>query len=239
LKKGFAMKVSLHRAGKEGIPEKGSFLNHCDYNNSEKDRFGALCLLNKTVIEPLGGYELHPHRDIEVVSIITQGVLEHHDMNGTQEVVRAGQIQYISAGNSLKLLAHNPSAIDKTELVQLWIIPRKQGLVPRYEQRSCDMDRLNRWALIISGNGRKNSLRITQDVNIRVSHLYFGHTLVSDPVKSGYGRLLFVLDGEVNACGHTLKCLDELHVIGDEPFEITANRDAHLFLLDVPMVNFE
>jgi hypothetical protein len=233
------MKVSLYRAEKRAVSERGSLFNHCSCHHNEQNGFGALCLLNQTVIEPLGGYELHPHRDIEVISIVTRGSLEHHDINGTHEVAMAGQIQYISAKNTLKLLAHNPSAVDKTELVQLWIIPRKQGLLPRYEQHTCDMDRLNRWALIISGNGRKNSLRITQDVNIRVSHLYLGHTLVSDPAKPGYGRLLFVLDGEVNACGHILKRLDELQVIGEEPFEITANRDAHLFLFDVPMANFE
>jgi redox-sensitive bicupin YhaK (pirin superfamily) len=173
------------------------------------------------------------------VTIVTRGLLEHKDVDGSHGVTRAGQIQYITVRNNSRLLEHNPSANEKAELLQLWFIPRKKGFIPRYEQHSYDMDRFNRWALVISGNGRKNSLRVEQDLSIRVSHLFLGHTLVSDPLKPGYGRLLFVQDGEVNACGHILKRRDELHVIGDEPFEITANRDAHLFLIDVPMSDFE
>ncbi|MBV5320971.1 MAG: pirin family protein [Sulfuricurvum sp.] len=233
------MEVTLHRSGKYSISEKASFLNHCDTHLSKPNRLGALCLLNETEIEPLGSCEVNPHCDIGIVTIVTHGLLEHKDTDGSRGVIKAGQIQYITAGDNLRLLEHNPSAIEKTKLLQLWIIPRKKGFMTRYEQRNCDMDRFNRWALIISGNGRKNSLRVEQDVTIRVSHLFMGHTLVSDPTQVGYGRLLFVLDGEVNACGHTLRGRDELHVIGDEAFEITANRDAHLFLIDVPMSDFE
>jgi len=233
------MKVSLHRAGKCGISEKGSFINHNDERQCEQNRFGALCLLHEREIEPLVSCELYSNREIGIVTIVTRGSLEYKDMDGSRGITSAGQIQYVTTGNNSRFLEHNPSAIEKTELLQLWIIPRKKGFIPRYEQRSCDIDRFNRWALIISGNGGKNSLRIEQDMRIRVSHLFLGHTLVSDPLKSGFGRLLFVQDGEVNACGHVLKRRDELHVIGDEPFEITANRDAHLFLIDVPMDDFE
>ncbi|MDO9055893.1 MAG: pirin family protein [Sulfuricurvum sp.] len=233
------MKISLHRAGKRGISDKDSFIRHDDANHCEQNRFGALCFLNETEIEPLGSCEFHLHRDTEIITIVTQGSLEHKDMDGSHGVIGAGHIQYMSAENNFRLLEHNPSPIEKTELLQLWIIPRQKNSIPRYEQRSCDMDRFNRWALIISGNGRKNSLQIEQDVSIRVSHLFMGHTLVSDPMKPGYGRLLFVLDGEVNACGHILKRRDELQILGDETFEITANRDAHLFLFDVPMAHFE
>lgn len=232
------MKTFLHRAGKCGMNDKSSFVRH-DENHCEQSVLGALCLLKETEIEPLGSCELHPRRDIGIVTFVTHGLLEHKDSDGSRGVSSAGQMQYVIAGKNIRLLDHNPSAVEKTKLLQLWIIPRQKAFIPRYEQRSCDMDRLNRWALIVSGNGRKNSLRIEQDVTVRVSHLFMGHTLVSDPIQSGYGRLLFVQDGEVNACGHTLKRRDELHVIGDEAFEITANRDAHLFLIDVPMSDFE
>lgn len=238
MRKGFVMEISLHRASQCGISEKDSFLRHDDHQ-CDRNVFGALCLLQQSEIEPLGSCELNLHRDVEIITVVTKGLLEHKDSGGSRGVVKAGEIQYVSAGNNIRLLKHNPSSVEKAELLQLWIIPSKKGSISQYEQRTCEMDKLNRWALVVSGNGRKNSLRIEQDMNMRVSHLFVGHTLVSDPHKPGYGRLLFVLDGEVNACGHILKRHDELHVIGDEPFEITANRDAHLFLFDVPMSDFE
>lgn len=233
------MKTSLHRAGQCGISEKGSFLKHFDDHHCSINQFGALCHFQEGIIEPLGSCELSLQHDREIVTIVTKGSLEHKDADGSRGVIRAGEIHYVTAGNNIRLLEHNPSAVEKTEMLQLWIIPRKKGTTPQYVQYSCDMDRHNRWALVFSGNGQKNSLRIEQDMCMRVSHLYVGHTLVSELHKPGYGRLLFVLDGEVNACGHTLKRKDELHVLGDEPFEITANRDARLFLFDIPMSDFE
>ncbi len=233
------MEISIHRAGECGISEKDSFLKHYDDRHCALSKFGALCHLHEREIEPLGSCELNTHRDIEIVTIVTRGTMEHKEMGGSRGVVREGEIHYIAAGNNVRLLQHNPSPVDKTELLQLWIVPRQKNSTPRHEHRTCEMDKLNRWTLVFSGNGQKNSLRIEQDMCMRVSHLYVGHTLVSDLHKPGYGRLLFVLDGEVNACGHTLKRRDELHVIGDEPFEITANRDARLFLFDVPMSDFE
>jgi len=233
------MKVFLHRASKRTVSEKGSFIDHNDDRQCQQNRFGALCLLHEREIEPLVSCELYTNREMGIVTIVTRGLLEYKDNDGSRGITSAGQIQYVGTGKNSRFLEHNPSAIEKTELVQLWIIPRKKGFTPRYEQRNCDMDRFNRWALLISENGRKNSLRIEQDMRIRGSHLFFGHTLVSDPLNLGYGRVLFVLDGEVNVCGHILKRRDELHVIGDEPFEIIANRDAHLLLIDIPMDDFE
>jgi quercetin 2,3-dioxygenase len=233
------MRVSLQRASKRDLFEKTAGIQQYNYHRCENSRFGALCDLNETIIEPLGSFNIEPHQDREIIIVITQGSLVHTDILGNNKVMHAGQIQYIGSGDHLKRFEFNTSATETTKLLQFWIIPQMRGTPPRYEQRNCDMDRFNRWAQIISGNGKKNSLRIMQDVTIRVSHLFLGHTLVSDPLKSGYGRLLLVVDGEVNACGHILKRLDELQVIGDEPFEITANKDARLFLLDIPMSDFE
>jgi redox-sensitive bicupin YhaK (pirin superfamily) len=231
------MYTAIKRIGECSITQKDSFVSRQD-DHCAQERFGALCQFQERKIEPLGSCELHPKRDVEIITIVTKGQLEHKDSHGIRGTLGSGHIQYFSTKNNLPFLEHNPSPSDATELLQLWIIPREEGFLPRYEQRTCDIDRFNRWAYIISGNGRKNSLRISQDVTVRVSHLFMGHTLVSEPMQSGYGRILFILDGEVDACGHILKRRDELQVIGDEPFEITANRDAHLFLIDVPMRNF-
>lgn len=238
------MQIFYHKAEDRGIAEHGwlhsrfSF-SFADYHNKDRMGFGALRVLNDDCIEPSGGFAMHPHHDMEIITIITKGSLEHKDSFGNHGIIKEGEIQYMSAGLGIEHSEFNSSSKERTELFQIWIVPRKKGTPPHYEQRKCDLDRINRWALIVSGDGRKDSLKIGQNVNIRVSHLFCGHTLVSDPFKEGYGRLLFVIDGEVNVCGHTLKRRDELQIIGDEPFEITVNRDALLLLFDVPLENFE
>jgi redox-sensitive bicupin YhaK (pirin superfamily) len=238
--KGDKMKFFLHRADERGSAEHGwlhsrfSF-SFSDYHNPNRIGFGVLRVINDDVIEPLGGFKMHPHRDMEIITIVTQGSLKHEDTEGNHGIIKAGEIQYMSAGMGIEHSEFNPSPKEQTELFQIWIKPQEKGLIPHYEQHRCDMDRINRWALLVSGDGRKGSLKIAQDATIRVSHLFLGHTLVSDSIKAGHGRLLFVIDGEVNACGYTLKRRDELQVIGDEAFEITANIHAHLLLFDVPM----
>lgn len=238
------MQFFLHKADERGIAELGwlhsrfSF-SFADYHNRERMGFGALRVLNDDCIEPLGGFGMHPHHDMEIITIVTKGSLEHKDSQGNHGIIKAGEIQYMSAGRGVEHSEFNPSSQEQTELFQIWIIPRKKGVPPRYKQHHIDLNRLNRWELIVSGEGKKGSLKIAQNVNIRISHLFFGHTLVSDPVKIGYGRLLFIVDGEVNVCGYTLKQRDELQIIGDEPFEITVNRDARLLLFDVPLVDFD
>lgn len=235
------MKTFVHKAHERGSAEHGwlhskfSF-SFADYHNPQRMGFGVLRVINDDIIEPEGGFAMHPHRDMEIITIVMNGSLEHEDSEGNRGIIRAGQIQYMSAGSGIQHSEFNPSFTERVELFQIWITPDAKRLPPRYKQRDChDLDTMNRWSLIVSGDGRKKSMQISQDASIKTARLYPGHTLVSDPIKKGHGRLLLVVDGEINACGHNLKRRDELQVISDEAFEITAEKDAHLILFDVPM----
>lgn len=142
----------------------------------------------------------------------------------------------MSAGSGVHHSEYNPSSQERVELFQIWIIPQTKGLTPRYEERDFrDLDIENRWALIVSGDGREGSMPIAQDASIKTARLHPGHTLVCDPIKMGHGRLLLVIDGKINACGYTLGRRDEMQVLGEESFEIMAETGAHLLLFDVPM----
>ncbi|MDD5052989.1 MAG: pirin family protein [Sulfuricurvum sp.] len=235
------MKSFIHRANERGIAEHGwlhsrfSF-SFAQYHDRTRMGFGALRVINDDIIEPSGGFGMHPHRDMEIITIVLKGSLEHKDSEGNHDIIHAGEIQYMCAGSGIEHSEFNPSSQEKVELFQIWIIPKEKDLKPFYAKRNChDLDTMNRWSLIVSGDGRKKSMKIFQDVTIKTARLYPGHTLVSDPIKEGHGRLLLVIDGEVHVCGHTLKHRDELQVIGNESFEITVERDAHLILFDVPM----
>jgi quercetin 2,3-dioxygenase len=237
------MKTFLHNSDERGSAEHGwlhsrfSF-SFAEYHNRNRMGFGALRVINDDIIEPSGGFGMHPHRDMEIITIVTNGSLEHKDSEGNHGIIEEGQIQYMSAGSGVQHSEYNPSSQERVELFQIWIHPHTKGLAPRYEQRDFrDPDTLNRWVLLVSNDGRKGSMPIAQDASIKTARLRSGHTLVSDPIKAGHGRLLFVIEGKVNTCGHTLKRRDELQVLGDEAFEITADTDAHLLLFDVPMGN--
>ncbi|MDP3464826.1 MAG: pirin family protein [Sulfuricurvum sp.] len=235
------MKLSFHKADERGIAEHGwlysrfsfSFAN---YHNRERMGFGVLRVINDDIIEPSGGFGMHPHRDMEIVTILIKGSLEHKDSEGNHGTITAGHIQYMSAGSGVEHSEFNPSSTEQTQLFQIWIFPQAKDLPPRYEQRDFrDLVTKNRWAIMISSDGRDGSMPIRQDASILMAHLEAGHTLVSNPIKAGHGRLLLVIEGEVKTCGHTLQRRDELQVIGNEVFEITANSDAHLLMFDVPM----
>lgn len=235
------MKTFVHRADERGRAEHGwlhsrfSF-SFAEYYNRERMGFGVLRVINDDIIEPDGGFGMHPHRDMEIITIVTKGSLEHKDSKGNHGIIEAGQIQYMSAGSGVEHSEYNPSSHESVELFQIWIHPHTKGLVPHYEQRDFrDLDSANRWALLVSNDERQGSMPIAQDATIKTARLHPGHTLVSDPIQAGHGRLLLVVDGEVNACGHTLKRRDELQVLGDEAFEIRTETDAHLLLFDVPM----
>lgn len=235
------MRLSVHRADERGIAEHGwlhsrfSF-SFADYHNRERMGFGALRVINDDIIEPSGGFGMHPHRDMEIITIVIKGSLEHKDSEGNHGIITAGQIQYMSAGSGVHHSEFNPSSSERVELFQIWIHPHVKGLFPRYEQRDFpDLDTFNQWVMIVSSDGRDGSMPIRQDASIMTARLEAGHTLVSDPIKKWHGRIILVVDGEINACGYILKRRDELQVLGDEAFKITADIDAYLILFDVPM----
>lgn len=238
------MRTSLHRANERGIAEHGwlhsrfSF-SFAEYHNRERMGFGALRVINDDIVEPGSGFGMHPHRDMEIVTIVTKGSLEHKDSEGNHGIITAGQIQYMSAGSGVRHSEFNPSDDEPVELFQIWIHPHSKGLAPRYEQRDFrDLDMRNRWALLVSDDGRDGSMPIRQDAFILSARLEAGGTLSCEPMKTGHGRLLLIVEGEVETCGHILTRRDEMQVTGDESFEITAKSDGRLLLFDMPMERF-
>lgn len=235
------MKTYLHRSDERGIAEHGwlhsrfSF-SFAEYHNRERMGFGALRVINDDIVEPGGGFGMHPHRDMEIVTLVIKGTLEHKDSDGNHGLIHAGEVQYMSAGSGIEHSEFNPSPDERVELFQIWIHPHTRGLLPRYEQRDFHhQGSRNRWMLIISSDGREDSIAIRQNAFIRTARLQEAHSLISEPLVEGHGRLLMVIEGEVSSCGYTLGRRDELQVISKRPFEITANEDSLLVIFDVPM----
>lgn len=235
------MQYAIHRADERGIGEHGwlhsrfSF-SFAEYYNRDRMNFGVLRVINDDIIDAQSGFGMHPHRDMEIITIVLKGVIEHRDSLGHHGFTKAGEIQIMSAGTGIEHSEHNPSKEEPLELLQIWIYPNAYDLSPRYEKVDfSNASSLQQWALLISGDGHDGSMRISQDATIKMARLKGGSDLVCEAVSSGHGRLLFVIEGEVEILGTTLKRRDEFQTIHSDSFKIHAIKESHLLLFEVVM----
>lgn len=210
-----------------------SFSDYYDPNNMN---WGPLRVFNDDIIQGGGGFDFHPHRDMEIVSYIIDGALEHRDRLGNRHVNRAGEVQVMSAGKGIVHAEANPSPTEPMRLIQLWILPRTKNLPPRWEQKAfTDQDRHNRLLPVVSPDNAKidGSLTIDQDAAIYVSKLDAGKTLAHDS-RPGRHAYFFVIGGEVELNGQKLNAGDQARVTDETKLTIAAARDSELMLLDLP-----
>lgn len=235
------MQYTIHRADERGIAEHGwlhsrfSF-SFAEYHNRERMNFGVLRVVNDDIIDPGSGFGMHPHRDMEIVTIVLKGSIEHRDSLGHHGYTKAGEIQMMSAGTGIEHSEYNPSNDEPLELLQIWIFPDTHNLLPHYEQRDFrDVPMMGRWVRLVSGEGDGGSMKISQDACIKMARLQSGTDLVCEAVGSQYGRLLFVIEGEVEIMGETLERRDEFQTIDSESFILHATKESHLLLFEVVM----
>ncbi|HSN53666.1 MAG TPA: pirin family protein [Candidatus Sulfomarinibacteraceae bacterium] len=187
--------------------------------------FGSLRVINDDRVQPGQGFGTHPHRDMEIVSIVVEGALEHRDSLGNGSVIRPGDIQRMTAGTGVTHSEFNPSADDEVRFLQIWIEPERLGLEPGYEQRSFPFEeRRNAWTLVASRSGRDGSVTVHQDVELHRALIEAGHELelAADPARHLWVQ---VIRGEAEVNGHrlvegdgaALSGLDRLRVSGSAP----------------------
>jgi redox-sensitive bicupin YhaK (pirin superfamily) len=138
-----------------------------DYYDAERVHFGPLRVINEDRIAPQSGFDTHPHRDMEIITYIVQGVIEHKDSMGNGTQISAGEVQRMTAGTGVLHSEFNRSADQELHLLQIWILPEKNALEPGYEQTLfAREDKLNQLRLVASRDGREGSLTIHQDVDL-------------------------------------------------------------------------
>jgi redox-sensitive bicupin YhaK (pirin superfamily) len=198
--------------------------------------WGPLRVFNDDIVHAGGGFDFHPHRDMEIISYVVRGRLEHRDRLGNRHVNREGEVQVMSAGKGIVHAEYNPSATESMRLLQLWIQPRTKGNTPRWEQRPYTRaDRHNRLFPVVSAADAPadGTLTIDQDATVFVSALDGGKSVThaSRPNRHAY---LFVIDGQAEVNGRPLKNGDQARIAGEEKLVITATQDAEFILLDLP-----
>jgi len=204
-----------------------------DYHNPDMMGFGPLRVINEDRIEPGQGFGTHPHRDMEIVTYIIDGALEHKDSMGNGSIIKAGDVQRMSAGTGVFHSEFNHSMDDSVHLLQIWILPRETSLQPEYEQQHFGRDaKLNQWRLIASSDGRDTSMTIHQAVDLYASVLDAGNEL-QHSFAAGHSGYLQIISGSVTANGEQLEAGDGAAIHEIELLTLLATSDAQAILFDM------
>lgn len=201
------------------------------YYDPENVAWGPLRVFNDDVVQPGQGFGTHGHRDMEIISIVLDGALEHADSIGTREVLKTGEVQVMSAGSGIRHSEYNASASDTVHFLQLWIVPRHQGLTPRWEQREFG-DRDGKLLPVVSGGDVPGTMTIDQDAVLYLSRLKQGESLTHAGKADGKGYL-FVMEGELEVNGQRLGAGDQARIDKEPELRLRARADAHFVLLDL------
>jgi redox-sensitive bicupin YhaK (pirin superfamily) len=195
--------------------------------------FATLRVINEDWIEPGMGFGTHPHRDMEIVTYMLDGALEHKDSMGNGSVIRPGELQRMTAGTGVLHSEFNHSQEDKAHLLQIWILPERNGLEPGYEQKVFPQaEKLNRWRLVASRDGRDGSLTIHQDVNLYSAVLEKGEELAYE--FSGRRRgYLQIARGTIEVDGKAISAGDAVAMQDQVSIRVRASEDAELLLFDL------
>jgi redox-sensitive bicupin YhaK (pirin superfamily) len=204
-----------------------------DYYDPAHVEFRSLRVLNDDRIAAGQGFGMHPHRDMEIITYMVSGALEHRDSLGTGSVIRPGEVQRMSAGTGIQHSEFNPSAMEPAHLLQIWLTPERRGLTPGYEQKAFpEAERRNRWRLVASRDGRDGSVRIHQDAAMYVTSLYAGKEVTYALPRGRHAWLQFV-HGGVTLNGQPFQTGDGAAVSNEPALTVTAKDEAELVLFDL------
>ena len=203
------------------------------YQDPEHTRFRSLRVMNEDVVAPGQGFGTHPHNDMEIVTYVLAGALEHKDSMGNGEVLRPGEFQRMSAGTGITHSEFNPSGDDPVHLYQIWLYPERKGIEPSYEQKKfAEEERHNRLRLVASRDASEGSLLIHQDARIFLSSLDEGHA-IRHRIEPGRHAWLQVLRGALTLNGQPLDTSDGAAVSDEDSLQIVATESAELMLFDL------
>lgn len=204
-----------------------------DYYDPRHHHFRSLRVINDDRVAPGAGFGSHPHRDMEIISYVLAGQLEHRDSMGNGAVIRPGEWQKMTAGTGVVHSEFNPSPADPAHFLQIWIVPAEKGLPPGYEQRLVpEAEKHGRWKVIAAGDGRDGSIVIHQDAVLSAAVLKPGETVTYHPAP-GRGVWLHVATGAVSVNGRDLWAGDAAAIEDESAVEVVGRQDGEVLLFDL------
>src|ERR1051325_2941168 len=203
-----------------------------DYYDPQWMGFRSLRVINDDLVMPGGGFGTHPHRDMEIITYILSGALEHKDSMGNGRVIRTGDVQYMAAGTGVQHSEFNPSKDEAVHLLQIWIQPDAKGVKPRYAEKSMTKAPAGKLHLVTSKTGRDGSIAINQDADLWLAKLGAGNR-VTHTLASGRHAWLHVAEGEVSLNGKRLSGGDAAVVDEERSLDLSANKPSQVLLFDL------
>lgn len=206
-----------------------SFANYHDPNHMG---FRSLRVINDDRILGGGGFDMHPHRDMEIITYVLSGALQHRDSMGNEAVMKASDVQRISAGTGVLHSEFNYSPIDPVHLLQIWMVPDRRGAKPGYAERSFANAPRGVLNLIVSNIGRDGSIAINQDADLYLAKLDEGN-VVTHPLRTGRHAWVHVAEGQAIVNGEKLTGGDALALSDEAEVKIEANANSQVLLFDL------
>ncbi|MFO1512311.1 MAG: pirin family protein [Verrucomicrobiota bacterium] len=203
-----------------------------EYHDPRHMGFRSLRVINDDRIAPGGGFGMHPHRDMEIISYVLDGALEHKDSMGNGSVIRPGDFQYMSAGTGVRHSEFNPSEQEETHLLQIWIVPDQRGVKPRYGEKAMAKAPTGRLHLVASKSGRDGSIAIQQDADLHLARLNPKDS-VEHVLNPGRQAWVHVATGEVELNGQVLKAGDAAALSEEARVKLAAKQPSQVLLFDL------
>jgi quercetin 2,3-dioxygenase len=230
--------IDIRKSNERGHANHGWLDTHftfsfADYYDPKHEQFRTLRVMNDDRVAGGGGFPMHPHRDMEIVTYVLDGALEHRDSMGNGSVIRPGDVQYMGAGTGVTHSEFNASPTEPVHLYQIWMFPEKRGLKPAYDQKNfSDSEKRGKLRLIASPDGREGSVRIRQDNELYSSVLGAGES-VKHALRPERHAYVQVARGSVKLNGKPLETGDGAAISDEKAVELTGVKDAEVLLFDL------
>jgi quercetin 2,3-dioxygenase len=234
-------KTILHKSETRGDANHGWLhsrhtFSFADYHNPERVHFGALRVLNDDTVAAGMGFGTHPHDNMEIISIPLEGDLEHKDSMGNIAVIKHGDVQVMSAGTGIRHSEYNKNNDSQVKFLQIWVFPDKRNVTPRYDQITLNIaDRHNKFQQILSPSADDDGVWIHQNAWFHLGKFDKGVSKEYKIKAKGNGVYAFILSGDVTIDGQKLHTRDGLGIWETDSIFVTAESDAELLLMEVPM----
>lgn len=230
----------VHKANTRGHANHGWLDSHhtfsfANYYNPDRMNFGALRVLNDDVVAAARGFGMHPHDNMEIVSIPLHGDLHHKDTTGRDKIIRSGDVQIMSAGTGIRHSEMNNNRDKQVKFLQLWVFPKQRNIAPRYEQKTFEIaDRTNKFQTVVSPKD-DDALWINQDAYFSLGNIEKGKKVTYHIQHNGNGVYAFIISGDAKIANQDLNTRDGFGIWNTDKFEVEATSDAEILLVEVPM----
>jgi redox-sensitive bicupin YhaK (pirin superfamily) len=220
------------RADHGWLQSRHSF-SFADFYNPQQMGYRSLRVINEDLVQGGTGFPTHPHRDMEIVTYIVDGALEHKDSTGGHSIINRGEVQRMTAGTGVRHSEFNASKTDSVHLLQIWILPAERNLTPGYEQKLfAEADKHNRLCPIVTPDGRDGSLKIHQDVSLYASVLDAG-AVVEQKLAAGRGAWIQVVSGDLMVNDQAIAAGDGAAIEDAGTLRIAAGQASEFILFDL------